>query len=68
MLRTLLSPLRTRFDMSPQTPTTSLPPTVPSDEEQAPEEFARDVITELMRNSMEDLKHAEDTRTKHQVG
>ena len=67
MLRTLLSPLRTRFDLSPKTPTTPLQPTVQSEEEQAPEDFARDVITELMRNSMEDLKLAEDTRTKQQV-
>jgi len=64
----VVSPLRTRFDLSPKTPTTPSRPTVPSEEEQAPEDFSRDVITKLMRNSMEDLKHAEDTRTKQQVG
>ncbi|GLB40924.1 putative WD40 repeats [Lyophyllum shimeji] len=66
MLRTLLTPLRARFDLSPKTPTTPLPPTQ-ADDELAPEDFARDVIIELMRNSVENLKVAEDARTKIQV-
>ncbi|KAF5370942.1 hypothetical protein D9615_009793 [Tricholomella constricta] len=66
MLRTLLTPLRARFDLSPKTPTAPLPPTLDEDET-TPEDFARDVIIELMRNSVENLKLAEDTRTKNQV-
>ncbi|RDB26036.1 hypothetical protein Hypma_006119 [Hypsizygus marmoreus] len=66
MLRTLLTPLRARFDLSPKTPTTPLPP-AHDDNDIAPEDFARDVMIELMRNSVENLKLAEDTRTKIQV-
>ncbi|KAG6816009.1 hypothetical protein H0H87_009501 [Tephrocybe sp. NHM501043] len=67
MLRTLLTPLRARFDLSPRT--TTPPVLTPQEEEDelAPEDFARDVIIELMRNSVENLKVAEDTRTKIQV-
>lgn len=67
MLRTLLTPLRARFDLSPRTTTTPLPPTIQDEDELAPEDFARDVMIELMRNSVENLKLAEDTRTKIQV-
>ncbi|KAG5653218.1 hypothetical protein H0H81_001695 [Sphagnurus paluster] len=65
MLRTLLTPLRARFDLTPKTSTTPLPPTQDEDE-LAPEDFARDVMIELMRNSVENLKLAEDVRTKTQ--
>ncbi|KAG6831011.1 hypothetical protein H0H92_013198 [Tricholoma furcatifolium] len=65
MLRTLLTPLRARFDLSPKTPTPVLAPQ--EEDEVAPEDFARDVIIELMRNSVENLKLAEDTRTRIQV-
>ncbi|KAG6916308.1 hypothetical protein DXG01_007465 [Tephrocybe rancida] len=68
MLRTLLTPLRARFDLS--TPRTTAPPILaPQEEEEewAPEDFARDVMIELMRNSVENLKLAEDTQMKIQV-
>jgi hypothetical protein len=68
MLRTLLTPLVARFDLSPRTPNTLLPQPAPNEDDIAPEDFARDVITELMRNAVEDLKVAEDTNTKQQVG
>lgn len=68
MLRTLLSPLRSHFDTSPHTPgKTSLPASVPDEDELAPEDFARDVMIELMRNSVENLKVAHDTKTKKLV-
>lgn len=64
MLRTLLTPLRARFDLSPRTPSFNPPtPSVP-DDDLAPEDFARDVLIELMRNSVENLKVAESTRSK----
>lgn len=65
MLRTLLTPLRARFDVSPR-----LPPqntlSVPQDEP-TPEDFARDVLVELMRNSVEELKQAEGHEDKIKV-
>jgi len=72
MLQTLLSPLRSRFDLSPRSPTSSpseLPnpsPTNPEDDLN-PEEFARDVLIELMRNSVEKLKQADDLQNKSEV-
>ena len=70
MLQTFLTPLRARFDLSPRTPTTPLAQAAQHAEpdEISPEDFARDVITELMRNSVENLKLAEDTKTRQQVG
>ncbi|EKM77777.1 hypothetical protein AGABI1DRAFT_121854 [Agaricus bisporus var. burnettii JB137-S8] len=65
MLRTLLTPLRARFDVSPR-----LPPqntlSVPQDEP-TPEDFARDVLVELMRNSVEELKQAEGHEDKIKI-
>jgi hypothetical protein len=66
MLRTLFTPLRAHFDSSPRTPNTSSVSAQDNDE-LAPENFARDVIIELMRSSMENLKLAQDTGTKAQV-
>ena len=70
MLQTLLSPLRSRFELSPRTPTSSEQPgplpTHPEDNLN-PEEFARDVLIELMRNSVEKLKQADDQRNKSEV-
>ena len=78
MFQTLLSPLRSRFDLSPRSPTfpapesattprspflTSTPGSFGSfgsalgvDQEATPEEFARDVLIQLMRNAVEDMK------------
>jgi hypothetical protein len=68
MLQTLLSPLRSRFDLSPKTPTTA---TVQSPKEQeqtqSPEDFARDVLVELMRSAVENLKRADGERAKCEV-
>jgi hypothetical protein len=64
MLQTLLSPLRSRFDLSPRSSTSLEPsPTNPEDDLN-PEEFARDVLIELMRNSVEKLKQADNQRNK----
>ena len=71
MLQTLLSPLRSRFELSPRTPSSSEQPnpspTHPEDDDLNPEEFARDVLIELMRNSVEKLKQADDQRNKSEV-
>jgi hypothetical protein len=68
MLRTLLTPLRAHFDVSPRTPETSqAPQAAQDDDELTPEEFAREVMIELMSNSVENLKLAQDTDTKTQV-
>lgn len=70
MLQTLLSPLRSRFESSPRTPISSElnpSPTQPDDDDLNPEEFARDVLIELMRNSIEKLKQADNLRDKSEV-
>jgi hypothetical protein len=69
MFRSLLSPLRSRFDLSPRTPTTAVSgASATSDADTAtPEDFARDVLVELMRNSVEDLKAANGTKAKSEV-
>jgi hypothetical protein len=71
MLQTLLSPLRSRFESSPRTPISSEQPnpspTQPEDDDLNPEEFARDVLIELMRNSVEKLKQADNLRNKSEV-
>ncbi len=56
MLRTLLTPLRSRFDVSPRLPPQNVPGI--QEDERAPEDFARDVLVELMRNSVEELKQS----------
>jgi hypothetical protein len=69
MLRTLLTPLRGRFDLSPLSPAlpTATVPVTPGDDELDPEDFARDVLIELMRISVESLKVAEDVKSKAEV-
>ncbi|KAF9067929.1 beach-domain-containing protein [Rhodocollybia butyracea] len=65
MLKTLFTPLRARFDLSPRSP-----PSVPEpepDDELAPEDFARDVLIELMRNSVENLKQADSRKAQIEV-
>jgi hypothetical protein len=74
MFQTLLSPLRSRFDLSPRSPTfpaseTTSPrslfsPALSSsgfanyrgEPDISPEEFARDVLIQLMRNTVEEMK------------
>ncbi|KAF8154493.1 hypothetical protein B0H34DRAFT_660452 [Crassisporium funariophilum] len=72
MFQTLLSPLRSRFELSPRSPTfPELPNSSGSQahdrDEQAPEEFARDVLIELMRNSVENLKQTDDQRNRSEI-
>lgn len=67
MFRTLLTPLRNRFDLSPRSPTTPGPAATHDDGDLAPEDFARDVLMELMRNAVENLKQVEGTRATTEV-
>lgn len=87
MLRTLLSPIRARFDLSNSQPLSASPrsPRSPllrrsrsrsglslldqslDDEDDGLEDFARDVMVELMRNAVETLKTAEDVKVKTEV-
>ena len=74
MLQTLLSPLRSQFELSPRSPSSSEQPeqpnpstTHPEDDDLNPEEFARDVLIELTRKSVEKLKQADDQRNKSEV-
>lgn len=64
MLRTLLTPLVARFDLSPRTPSFPLPQ---EEEEQDPEDFAREVMIELMRNATDKLKAADSLRERAEV-
>ena len=65
MLGRLLTPLRAHFE----------PPPAPkfqasvsaTDEDASAEDFARDVLVELMRNSMDRLKEAETLNDKIEV-
>lgn len=63
MLRSLLSPLSSRF---PLTPRPEAHQTL-DDTEPAPEDFARDVLVEVMRNAVERLKVAEGLSDRTQV-
>jgi len=69
MFRTLLTPLRAHFDsLSPRPSPNPDASAFPNDSpELDPEDFARDVLVELMRNAVERLKTAEDTRSKLEV-
>ncbi|CAK5273341.1 unnamed protein product [Mycena citricolor] len=67
MFRTLLTPLRLRFDSSPRSAVTQnivTPIVAEEDELENPEDFARDVLVELMRNSVEKLKMSQDTHSR----
>ncbi|KAJ7639738.1 beach-domain-containing protein [Mycena polygramma] len=69
MFRTLLTPLRLRFDSSPRSAVTNpiATPSIPDEEELDPEDFARDVLIELMRISVDKLKLAETTKERIEV-
>ncbi|KAJ6454460.1 hypothetical protein C8R47DRAFT_1061121 [Mycena vitilis] len=66
MFRTLLTPLRLRFDSSPRSAVINpvATPSIPDEEELDPEDFARDVLIELMRISVDRLKLAESTKER----
>lgn len=67
MLRSLLTPLKARFDVSPLSSPSLQTTQTPVNDDFAPEDFARDVLIELMRNSMEKLKSSEDFRSRNEV-
>ncbi|KAJ7454045.1 beach-domain-containing protein [Mycena galericulata] len=69
MLRTLLTPLRLRFDSSPRSALTNnaTTPSIPDEDELDPEDFARDVLIELMRISVDKLKQADSTPERIEV-
>ncbi|KAJ7337518.1 beach-domain-containing protein [Mycena albidolilacea] len=68
MFRQLLTPLRLRFDSSPRSAVThnAATPSV-ADDEIDPEDFARDVLIEIMRVSVDKLKLAEGTHARMEV-
>jgi len=65
MLRTLLTPLSARFALSPSSPQPGL--NSARRDELSPEEFARDVLIELMKTSVERLKASESLQDRTQV-
>lgn len=65
MFGRLLTPLVAHFDLSPRPETA---PERPADHEtEEAESFARDVLIEIMRNSVESLKEAEGLPAKLEV-
>ena len=63
MFRTLLTPLSSRFSATfPNTPHA-----VNEEDDVSPEDFARDVLVELMRNSVARLKDAQDAAARLEV-
>ena len=65
MFSALLTPLRARFETQPQVEASTPPDNVG---DVAPEDFARDVLIELMRNAVEKLKTTGDVRSEVEVG
>ena len=67
MFSALLTPLRARFETQPRVGA-STPPADDNVDDVAPEDFARDVLIELMRNAVEKLKTTGDVRSEVEVG
>ncbi|KAH8809671.1 beach-domain-containing protein [Flagelloscypha sp. PMI_526] len=68
MFRTILTPLRARFDLSPRTAVPALPSSnTGTPNEVAPEDFARDVLVEIMRNSVMKLKETTGLKLRLEV-
>jgi hypothetical protein len=67
MFSALLTPLRARFETAPQVEEVTTPTTNNADG-LAPEDFARDVLIELMRNAVEKLKTTGDVCSQVEVG
>lgn len=63
MLRTLLTPLSSRFSAT----SPNAPHTLNEEDNVSPEDFARDVLIELMRNSITKLKDAQDVDSRLEV-
>ena len=66
MFSALLTPLRARFETVPQVEAITSPETDNVDGI-APEDFARDVLIELMRNAVEKLKTTGDVCSQVEV-
>lgn len=64
MLRSLLSPLSDRFVLTPRPELNSAQP---EQDVFSPEDFARDVLVEVMRNAVERLKFAEGLNARSEV-
>jgi hypothetical protein len=71
MFKNLLTPFRSRFEDPPQSLGSATVPGVQihgdDGEFTSPEDFARDVLIQLMRNSMENLKAADDVKSKSEA-
>jgi hypothetical protein len=68
MFSALLTPLRARFEVAPQVEAVTTPPTTDSVVDIAPEDFARDVLIEIMRNAVDKLKTTGDVCSQVEVG
>ncbi|KAF7293071.1 hypothetical protein MIND_01206500 [Mycena indigotica] len=69
MFRTLLTPLRLRFDSSPRSAVTNnvTSPSIDEEELENPEDFARDVLIELMRLAVDKLKTVDTAQERIEV-
>jgi hypothetical protein len=71
MFQNLLSPLKARFEgLTPRSPSATFLSPADDVPESAPdpEEFARDVLVQLMRNTVEALKTADGQDAQTEVG
>ena len=67
MFSALLTPLRARFEVTPQVEAVTAP-TTDNVVDIAPEDFARDVLIEIMRNAVDKLKTTGDVCSRVEVG
>ncbi len=67
MFSALLTPLRARFEIAPRVEAVTTPATDNVDD-LAPEDFARDVLIEIMRSTVEKLKTMGDVCPQLEVG
>ena len=65
MLRSLLSPLSDRFNVL--SPRSEISPAPRTNDIFSPEDFARDVLLEVMRNALDRLKLAEGLKARSEV-
>ena len=67
MLRSLLTPLSSRFPLTPRPDAVPVQPSHGNPDDLAPEDFARDVLIEVMRGAVERLKVADGLADRTQV-
>lgn len=67
MLHNLLSPITSRFPLTPRPDVSPGVHSIDDDARSAAEDFARDVLVEVMRNAVERLKLAEGLNARTQV-